>query len=142
MGYAGIADGGETLFVSGFSNQGLASIDTTAFTLDPIGQYQPPNQFQCELTGTGDGRLFTFCPFGTGAWFQEIDPATAKVIAAHQLSTGGQAFAWAFAFWGGDFWLFLNGQVTKYDPNTQIETSMGVAPIQIVGAGVSTCAPL
>jgi hypothetical protein len=142
MGYAGNADGGETLYVSGFANQGLAFIDTTTFTLVPIAQYNPPSQFQCELTGTGTGELYAFCPFGSGAWFMQIDPLTAKIIASHQLSTGGKAFAWAFAFWGGNFWLFLNGNVTKYDPVTQTETLVTTAPIQIVGAGVSTCAPL
>jgi len=142
MGYSGNADGGETLYVSGFSSQGLGMIDTTSFTLVPVGQYQPNEQFPCELTGTGDGKLYGFCPFGSGAWFHEIDPQTAKILSSHQLSTGGKAFAWAFAFWGGDFWLFLNGNVTKYDPITQTETSMTQAPIQIVGAGVSTCAPL
>jgi len=142
MGYAGNADGGETLYVSGFSNQGLAMIDTTSFTLVPISQYQPPSQFACELTGTGAGELYGFCPFGSGAYFFQIDPATAKILDSHQLSTGGKAFAWAFAFWGGDFWLFLNGNVTKYDPVTQVETFVKQAPVQIVGAGVSTCAPL
>jgi hypothetical protein len=142
MGYAGIPDGGETLYVSGFSKQGLAMIDTSSFTLDPIAQYQPVEQFSCELTGTGDGHLYAFCPFGTGAWFHEIDPVTAQLISSHQLSTGGSLVSWAFAFWGGDFWLFTNSNVTKYDPVTQTETLMTQAPIEIVGAGVSTCAPL
>ena len=144
MGYSGNADGGETLYVSGFSNQGLAFIDTTAFVLVPISQYQPQQPFPCELTGTGAGDLYGFCPFklGQGAWFIQINPQTAAIVDAHQLSTGGQATAWAFAFWGGDFWLFLNGNVTKYDPQTQQETFVMAAPIQIVGAGVSTCAPL
>ena len=66
MAYAGTADGGETLFVSGDPNQGLAWIDTSSFKLVPVSQYQPPQQFSCELTGTGSGRLFGFCPFGSG----------------------------------------------------------------------------
>ncbi len=144
MGYAGNSDGGETLFVSGFGMQGLAAIDTSSFTLVPIAQYQPQVQFPCELTGTGAGKLYGFCPFGSGAYFYEIDPATAKILSSHQLATGNKT-SFAFAFWGGEFWIFTgngNSSVTRYDPNTQTETNVTTAPIEIVGAGVSTCAPL
>jgi hypothetical protein len=145
MGYVTIADGGETLYVAGlggnFQSKGLGFIDTTALTLTEINQFQPP-QFNCELTGTGAGDLYGFCPFGTGAYLIQIDKATAKVIDSHQISTGGNNVSWAFAFWGGDFWLFTNNQVTKYDPVTQTETKVATAPFNIVGAGVSTCAPL
>ncbi|HEX4514549.1 MAG TPA: hypothetical protein VH054_13455 [Polyangiaceae bacterium] len=147
MGYAGIADGGEDLYVSGnggITALGLGVVDTTAFTLSSIGAYQP-QQFNCELTGTGAGQLFGFCPFGTGSYVIEIDPATAKAISSHQLSAGSNATSFAFAFWGGTFWIFTgNGSslVTNYDPNAQTETNVTHAPLEIVGAGVSTCAPL
>jgi hypothetical protein len=139
MGYAGEADGGETLYVAGNGStfsKGLGFIDTTSFTLN-----------NCELSGTGAGQLFGYCPFNSGAYLQEIDPATAKILSSHQLGVGGNTTAFAFAFWGGDFWIFTatggNGStVTQYDPNTQSETPVATAPIQIVGAGVSTCAPL
>jgi hypothetical protein len=147
MGYAGIADGGETLYVAGngsIMSNGLGFIDTTAFTLGKVAQFQP-TQFNCELSGTGAGQLFGFCPFGTGSYVIEIDPASAKVLSSHQLSAGSSATSFAFAFWGGTFWIFSgsgNSLVTNYDPNTQMETNVTHAPIEIVGAGVSTCAPL
>ncbi|HEY1955398.1 MAG TPA: hypothetical protein VGH28_07290 [Polyangiaceae bacterium] len=148
MGYAGIADGGETLFVAGNGqnggSQGLGAIDTTAFTLSLVAQFQPslPN---CELSGTGAGQLFGFCPQGAGGLLVEIDPTTGKVISTHMLAAGSNATSFAFAFWGGDFWIFTgngNSTVTKYDPVSQIESDVTTAPIEIVGAGVSTCAPL
>jgi hypothetical protein len=59
--------------------------------------------------------------------------------------------AWAFSFWGGHFYLYTsqgagtgNGSdVTDYDPvsgsiNTSFMKGIG---FDIVGAGVSTCAP-
>ena len=53
--------------------------------------------------------------------------------------------ALAFAFWGGDFWIFTSPggstTVTKYDPLTQGETAVTTLGSTIVGAGVSTCAP-
>ena len=149
MGYAGIADGGESLYVVGFGSpfsKGLGTIDTSTFTLSDIGQFQP-QQFDCELTGTSDGRLFGYCPLssGNGSWFIEIDPSNAGILSQHQLSAGSNE-AWAFAFWGGEFWIF-DGKggtsvVTEYDPVAQTETVVGNAPIDVVGAGVSTCAPL
>jgi hypothetical protein len=150
MGYVADADGGETLYVAGQGDvfsQGLGTIDTSTFMLSFIGQFNPLT-VNCELTGTGDGRLFGFCPFDTGSYLLEIDPKTANVISSHQLSTagGGGARTWAFAFWGGDFWLFTGpddapSTVTEYDPVALTETIVATAPVSIVGAGVSTCAP-
>lgn len=150
MGYAAEADGGETLYVAGqgsLLSQGLGTIDTTSFTLAFVGQFDP-QQLNCELTGTGDGRLFGFCPFNTGSYLSEFDPKTAEVLSTHQLSTAGGSGArtWAFAFWGGDFYLFTGpddapSTVTRYDPVAQTETIVATAPVSIVGAGVSTCAP-
>jgi hypothetical protein len=149
MGYVGDADGGETLYVSANSTgmqtmaKGLGDIDTITFTLNFIAQFQPV-QNDCELTGTGSGQLFGFCPSPTtGAALIEIDPATAQVLSSHTL-TAGNASSFAFAFYGGDFWIFTgNGAstITEYNPSTQVETNVGTAPIEIVGAGVSTCAP-
>lgn len=144
MGYVSDDDGGETLYVAGLGttqSKGLGTIDTTNFVLSKVGDFQP-SQFNCELTGTGAGDLYGFCPFGSGANLIQIDKTNAKVISTHQVSAGGNNVSWAFAFWGGDFWLFTNNVVTKYDPVTQTETKVATAPFDIVGAGVSTCAPL
>jgi len=147
MGYAGLPDGGEQLYVSENGSKtaiGLGFIDTTSFTLNFIGAFQP-QQFNCELSGTGAGQLFGFCPFGSGSYLIEINPTNAAVSSSHQLSAGSNNTSFAFAFWGGDFWIFTgNGQstVTEYDPVAQKETTVATAPIEIVGAGVSTCAPL
>jgi hypothetical protein len=146
MGYAGDMDGGETLYVAGntmTTSKGLGMIDTTAFTLSVIGQFQP-QQADCELSGTGGGQLYGFCPSNTGGTLIQIDTTNAKVISSHQLMAGSNATSFAFAFWGGDFWIFTgNGAstITMYDPVAQTETKVGTAPIEIVGAGVSTCAP-
>ena len=147
MGYAGDSDGGETLYVagntSGNMSLGLGAIDTSAFTLGFIGQFQP-KQPNCELSGTGAGQLYGFCPFMTGSFIITINTSNAKVIASHQLVAGANPTSFAFAFWGGDFWIFTgngNSVITKYDPVAQTETPVGSAPIEIVGAGVSTCAP-
>jgi hypothetical protein len=151
MGYTASSDGGETLYVVEVNfntpSLGLGFIDTQTFKLDVIGAFQPDLTPECELTGTGDGRLFALClpSFGNGSTLAQVDPATAKVIAANSLKIGGPNQALAFAFWGGDFWIFTSPggttNVTRYDPGNQSETAMTTLGSTIVGAGVSTCAP-
>ncbi|HEX4516565.1 MAG TPA: hypothetical protein VH054_23620, partial [Polyangiaceae bacterium] len=147
MGYAGIADGGESLFVADHHDH-LDTIDTATFVGTTLGVINPP-QAECELTGTNDGHLYGFCPIQGSSSLVEIDPKTAAIVSSHKLSIGlnSNSYDYAFAFWGGEFWFFLStggvlSTVTEYDPATQTETDVATAPITIVGAGVSTCAPL
>ena len=140
----------DTLYVcdANFNNvnsKGLATIDTKTFARNFIANFQPELP-RCELTGTGDGRLFAFCLVNTGgSEIVEIDPATAKVIAVNTLKTGNVNDAFAYAFWGGSFWIFHgpggSTTVVQYDPQTLSETNVTTIAETIVGAGVSTCAP-
>ena len=57
-----------------------------------------------------------------------------------------QGNAWAFAFWGGDFYMFTAPDVAgsivqRFRPSTGAITHVADYPERIVGAGVSTCAP-
>jgi hypothetical protein len=154
MGYASVpdggVDGGDQLFVIEVDfNQpslGLGTINTSTFALSDVGAFQPDLTPECELTGTGDGRLFALClSTNSGSTLAQIDPVSAKVLGEDQLTTGGGQEALAFAFWGGDFWIFTSPgsqtNVTRYDPIAKTETTMTTLAAQIVGAGVSTCAP-
>ncbi len=149
MGYAGLPDGGEALYVTeaDFSgpSQGLGTVDTQTFQLSFVGAFSSPLP-RCELTGTGDGRLFAFCiqQSGSGSVLAQIDPATAEVVAQDTLSVGNFQNAFAFAFWGGDFWIFTASgttTVTRYDPQTKALDSVATFAPVVVGAGVSACAP-
>jgi hypothetical protein len=70
------------------------------------------------------------------------------VISEHALPSVQIGDAWAFAFWGGDFWLFTSptgptSKVDRYRPSDGTTTTMiPDTGIKIVGAGVSTCAPV
>jgi hypothetical protein len=142
----------DTLYVcdakfNNVNSSGLATIDTAkTFTRTFVANFQPELP-RCELTGTGDGRLFAFCVLGGGgSEIAEIDPATAKIIAVNQLQVGSPNDAFAYAFWGGFFWIFTgpsgSTDVTRYDPVTFAEAHVTTLPGRtIVGAGVSTCAP-
>jgi hypothetical protein len=99
-----------------------------------------------ELTGTGDGRLFAFA--GIPAKLIEYDTSNAQVIAVEQLGMNLTA-AFALGFYGGDFYLFTEdnnpafSKVRHYDhDDTKALTVVAHAPIRVVAAGVSTCAPL
>jgi hypothetical protein len=148
MGFAGLADGGEALFVAQSpggtgSSSGLASINLASYKLGFIGGFSQPIG-RIELTGTGDGRLFGYSPATAGSRIVQIDQGNATVVAADSVTAGSDSDAFAFAFWGGDFWIFTGTNATavyRYAPITKATSFVTTAPALIVGAGVSTCAP-
>ncbi len=151
MGFsADTSDPDETLFVVGEGDpEPLASIDVDTFNLNLIGSFNS-SIGNSELTGTGDGRLFAFGIDQTQlhGHLAEIDKTNANVKTDLVLATvgTGTTVAWAFAFWGGDFFFFTSsGQgssiVTRYQPESGQETDVAKLDKTIVGAGVSTCAP-
>ena len=154
MGFATIAQGpAEQLFVAATGDTGsgglseLAIIDTTTFALKPVAAFVPP-QLGAELTGTGDGRLFGFTADDAdpnASRVVQIDKKTAKITASVKLPGVPRGDGWAFGFWGGTFWLFTapggDARLTRYDPATGEIAEIAKLPQEIVGAGVSTCAP-
>jgi hypothetical protein len=155
MGFSANGSGSqqETLFVTdspyttGVTTvKGLASIDTTTLTLTPIGMYDKLDA-RAEMTGTGDGHLFGAFE-GTPYVVAEIDKTNAHIVSeAPQTSVNyaPDSSSLAFAFWGGDFWLFVGPgtytDVFQYRPSTKTTTKVVTEQFEIVGAGVSTCAP-
>jgi hypothetical protein len=106
-----------------------------------------------QLTGTGDGRLFAFQPLvtqgsesTTESFIAQIDPATANVIDTEPLPGLVAGDGWAFAFWGGKFYVFTapSGStiVTQFDPSTKTSVAVSDSSDVILAACVSTCAPL
>lgn len=135
----------ETLYVADYLGKGLAKIDTGALKLTQVGPWDQIGG-AAELTGTGDARLFGFFN-KTPIIIAEIDKASGKIISQAPQPTVNIGSGWAFAFWGGDFWLFTSptgqSQIDRYSPKegstTTVKTGLGT---NIVGAGVSTCAPV
>ena len=117
-------------------------------TLRPIALISP-SITRAELTGTGDGRLYGFftneAPAVSGSRLIELDKPTARILANNDLPVGRPNDAWAFAYWGGDFWIFTSpggvSTVTRFRPSDSTTTDLATMPSTIVGAGVSTCAP-
>jgi hypothetical protein len=154
MGFSADAAGGsaETLFVSdatiaGSSNRGLASINTSSLVLTPIAMYDSQAGKRAELTGDGNGNLYGAFE-GSPYVVAQIDKTTAHIVSAAPqtaISYPPDSSNFAFAFWGGDFWLFVGPggatDVFQYRPSTGTTTKRETESFEIVGAGVSTCAP-
>lgn len=138
----------DTLFIQ--LGKGLARLDATGRSLDYIADLKTNN---LELTGTGDGRLYGFIN-GDPLQLVQIDKTSGAFSNVVDL-TGvkkplGQFYA--FSFWGGDFYIYTADSntaantttVARYSPSTgDLEKAyMDQIGFHIVGAGVSTCAPV
>lgn len=153
MGFSTDVAGGETesLYIGGGQSQTqtsftLARVDPTTMAATVLGtQTALP-----EMTGTGNAELWGFMPEPTTARVVQFDKTTgaiAKTFTEPQL--GGTMTAYAFAHWGGHYWVFLqkgtetNTTVYEIDGMTgALRTMTPATGRTIVGAGVSTCAPV
>ncbi|OJY30612.1 MAG: hypothetical protein BGO98_28305 [Myxococcales bacterium 68-20] len=145
----------ETLYISGLelsgsNGKGLGKIDLQTMKITMLGDYSGDLTGKgAELTGTGDGHLFGFFTTQPNATLAEIDRANGSTSNDKSLDGVNTGNAWAFSFWGGDFWFYTSDGVNP-SRVTRLETSASgaisvaksdVGGFRIVGAGVSTCAP-
>jgi hypothetical protein len=145
----------ETLFVAGSAALGGSS---TLGTLDlsslKVTSTNGTMNGDPELTGTGLGELWAFFPDATSPRVAKIDKTSGAESSAISLTgsnVAGNASSWAFAFYGGDFWVFLakaggkggtGGATVVYHVTTAgLKDQLDTMTRHIVGAGVSTCAP-
>lgn len=138
----------ETLFADGTGGT-LSKIDLSTMKLTRVGAYTGALAgTEAELTGTGDGRLYGFFTTKPNATLASIDPLTGATSAARVLDGVATGAAYAFSFWGGDFWFYTSpdegpSTVTRLrTEDDKLEVVVPKAAFRIVGAGVSTCAPL
>jgi hypothetical protein len=93
-----------------------------------------------DMTSNGDGSLY-FLRDVTSPTLHRLSPKDASTISVSPITaTGGGSQA--LAFWGGSFWAFENSAIFQYDPIKNTTTPKGNAPLQVTGAGQSTCVPL
>lgn len=147
----------EKLFISGGAGEltqpsSLGYIDTQTLKITKLGTI-PSAENSPELTGTGQATLFGYFPGTANTFVAELDKKTGAIKQKWKLpAQSGTTVAWAFAHWGGKFFIFVSTQadmfgpeqsvVIRLDPATgQADTIIKNSPYAIVGAGVSTCAP-
>ena len=143
--------GVDTLYIAGTDSTGystqseLATVSFPSLLVTPVGT----TDGMPELTGTGDGSLWGFFPEGTSATglatLSRLDPASGATLESYTYKDLTGNDNWAMKFWGGSFWIFLNNSIYKVKrdaPETIAPVILNNSGRRIVGAGVSTCAPL
>ena len=125
----------------------LAKLNTTTFQVENIG----PLPSQSELTGNALGELWGVFPLETPAQIMELDRSSGqpqRSITLTFMPSPMNIDTFAFATWGGDFYVFLRlygmGESTRvYRVSTTgfTEVLSNETGRNIVGVGVSTCAP-
>ena len=153
MGFSSEASGSvaERLFLSDNQGLGLAVLDTKRLALGYVGPYTGALAGQkSELTGTGEGKLYGF--FVTSpAQIAEVSKDSGAIVSTKVLTGVEAGESWAFSFYGGDFYVYTTASgagaagsdVTRYRPaDDSIEVVKAKIGFKIVGAGVSTCAPV
>ncbi len=156
MGFSSDTSGGtaESLYTCtadplGVGGMGLAKVDLPSYNLLPIGDYTNGLKgAECELTGTGDARLFGFFALLKPAKLAEITKSSGATTSPQPLGNVPTSNSYAFSFWGGDFWFYtatgLNPSEVRrlrYSTDKSVSVVVPDTGMTIVGAGVSTCAP-
>lgn len=149
MGFTTDVPGGnaDTLYIGNSLNPALGRVDLASGQVTQVGMLPGGAEF----TGNSNAELWGFFPDQNAV--VQLDKNSGGSLKSYPLSglpsTLGSGYAYAFAFWGGAFYVFYevdsvdnstnvykltpDGNFVKYIPNTGL---------RVVGAGVSTCAPL
>jgi hypothetical protein len=139
-----IAGGGSNWFDNYSTQSELATVSFPSLVVTPVGT----TNGEPELSGTGDGTLWGFFPGSyspTGlSSLVRIDPANGATLESYSYKSIPTYGNWAMKFWGGSFWIFLGNSIYRVDraTPTTIHTVTADSGYAVVGAGVSTCAPL
>lgn len=137
----------EKLFLSGVdrsnSSTGLGTLDLKTLQIAKVSG--PLKSGVPELAGTGLGDLWAFFP-GSATHIAKLDQKTGAESDTIALIALESADNWAFAFYGGDFFVFManGGQATTvyHVTSSGLKDMLDTQTRHIVGAGVSTCVPV
>jgi streptogramin lyase len=143
----------DTLFISGNGGGSqLGILALPALTVTRVGSF---NLSSSELAGTGDGQLWAFSPAGIAGGTAELgrlDPSSGALLEHYTLPNVTSVGGWAIKFFAGSFFIFIGTDVWKLDraaldptqpqPTVPAKRVLVSSGRDIVGAGVSTCAPV
>lgn len=146
----------ETLHIAGgdswdmmFGDATLGSIDLETLFVSSIAPFAPGSGLP-ELTGNRSAELWGFFPKTSPPRIARIDKNNANQFQAITLPANlfADVQAWAFAYWGGDFYIFFKSNSSPASGiwkvaagSGQVTTAVPSTGHVITGAGVSTCAP-
>ena len=132
--------------------QQLGYIDPATMKLTLVGTMKAM-EYSAELSGTSKAELYGYHPGQFQSSVVLLDKKSGQPTKSWSIPPSkGQVGAWAFAHWGGKFYIFITtsegllsqkSDVLRLDPKTgKTITFLASIPYRIVGAGVSTCAPV
>ena len=135
-------------FFGSSEGEALGAIDPETGQLRVIGDIMHTG---LELTGTSEGRLFAYSP--QQGLVLELNTNQGEELQRWSVPQIVMPQGWAFAHWGGFLYMFVSegdplfssnsNKILRLDPETgQTETLEDNGDYTIVGAGVSTCAPV
>lgn len=135
--------GQDVLYIA--NSDTLAVLDTSEWTIDEVGSLPS----QSELTGNADGELWGFFPLESPPELVRLDTSDASALETYELpALPADLDTFAFSYWGGDFYVFyrIHGmgsstEVFRYNVGTGLSAFMDDTGRNVIGAGVSTCAP-
>jgi len=130
----------DTLYIG--SETALAAVDTGTWQVSPIGAVDSTP----DMSGNANGELYAYFAWTSPPRVSRLDKSTAEELETMELPQLSSSGAFAFATWGGDHYLFFDGgnaSTTVYRIHDgALETYMTDTGLTIVGADVSTCAPV
>jgi hypothetical protein len=147
MGYA--TDSADTwrdqLYVANATHLGV--LNPTSGNITTLGRMPS----QSELTGNADGELWAILPLESPAKLRQLDLTTGAELATIEMRSfpnPSNIDTFAFATWSGDFYIFVreygmgeSTDVYKVTAAGKMSVVLEDVGFDIVGAGVSTCAP-
>ena len=135
----------DQLYVANSSTVGV--LDTNTWNIQTLGAMPS----QSELTGNAAGELWAMLPLERPAQLRRIDTASGANLETLRLSAfpdPSTIDTFAFATWDGEFYLFVRisgmGNTTdvyRVERDGTMSTLLRDVGFNVVGAGVSTCAP-
>lgn len=131
----GLSNNDSLLYVLGQTN--LAHFDIITGKFQNVGALSVPTFG--DMTSNGDGTLY-YLNDSNPLHLYEINPSSAAVMKTYTINAPGGGNQ-ALAYFGGRFYAFENGAVYEYDTVANTTKNLGNAPLQITGAGQSTCVP-
>ena len=133
----GVKNTDTTLYLLGATD--LASFDYATGTFKDIGPPGVPSTGG-DMTSNGDGTLYFLQAYVSPHPLYDLNPANAGVIKTYSVQASGTG-SQALAYFGGRFYAFEDNVVNEYDPKTNGLKQLSTAPLEVTGAGQSTCVP-
>ena len=125
----------------------LGRVDSASWSVQRVGTMPS----QSELTGNAQGELWAFLPLERTPALVQLDTDSGAELDRISLSGFpdlGDLDAFAFASWGGEFTIFVrtygmghSTDVYQVGADGRLERTLQDVGFDVVGAGVSTCAP-